>query len=166
MRKFEIIGLAIVTATAFGVWSASTVAQSRVGKTDVLGASAPISPQAIMVKLGSSLPSEGMVRPCSCLASDKLPGAPRQEARHGCDSTECDNAEEEPERPYWPKDDTADKNSFHVVGSMVVAQTCCGRSGRVVRWKHHSLWLSDVRGMSASPPNVLQNYFHDQNEHY
>ena len=28
------------------------------------------------------------------------------------------------------------KNSFHVVGSMVVAQSCCGRSGRVVRWKH------------------------------
>ena len=58
MRKFEIIGLAIVAATAFGVWSASTVAQSRVGKADVLAASAPISPHAIMVSLGSSLPSE------------------------------------------------------------------------------------------------------------
>ena len=29
------------------------------------------------------------------------------------------------------------KNSFHVVGlDLVVAQSCCGRSGRVVRWKH------------------------------
>ena len=56
MRKLEIIGLAIVAATAFGVWSASTVAQSRVGKADVLAARAPISPHAIMVKLGSSLP--------------------------------------------------------------------------------------------------------------
>ena len=57
MRKLGIIGLAIVAATAFGVWSASTAAQSRVGK-DVLAASAPISPHAIMVSLGSSLPSE------------------------------------------------------------------------------------------------------------
>jgi hypothetical protein len=54
MRKLEIIGLAIVAATAFGVWSASTVAQSRVGKADVLAASAPISPHAIMVKLGGA----------------------------------------------------------------------------------------------------------------
>ena len=58
MRKLEIIGLAFVAATAFGVWSASTVAQSRIGKVDVLAASAPISPHAIVVKLGSSLPSE------------------------------------------------------------------------------------------------------------
>jgi hypothetical protein len=55
MRKIEIAGLAIVAATAFGMWSASTVAQSRVGKAE---ASAPIAPHAIMVKLGSSLPSE------------------------------------------------------------------------------------------------------------
>jgi hypothetical protein len=40
MRKLGIIGLAIVAATAFGVWSADTVAN------------------AIMVSLGSSLPSE------------------------------------------------------------------------------------------------------------
>ena len=58
MRKLEIIGLAIVAATAFGVWSASTVAKSRVGKADVLAASAPISLHAIMVSLGGSLPSE------------------------------------------------------------------------------------------------------------
>ena len=48
MRKLEIIGLAIVAATAFGVWSASTVVQSRVGKADVHAASAPISPHVIM----------------------------------------------------------------------------------------------------------------------
>ena len=58
MRKLEIIGLAIVAATAFGVWSASTVAQSRVGKAEVAVASAAIAPHAIMVKLGGSLPSE------------------------------------------------------------------------------------------------------------
>jgi hypothetical protein len=59
MRKLGIIGLAgIVVATAFGVWSADTVAQSRVGKADVLAASAPIAPHAIMVKLGRHLPSE------------------------------------------------------------------------------------------------------------
>ena len=57
MRKLGIIGLAIVAATAFGVRSASTAAQSRVGKADVFAASAPISPHAIMMKLGSSLPS-------------------------------------------------------------------------------------------------------------
>ena len=51
MRKLGIIGLAIVAATAFGMWSASTVAQSRVGKVAVLAASAPISPHAIMVSL-------------------------------------------------------------------------------------------------------------------
>jgi hypothetical protein len=43
-----IIGLAIIAATAFGVWSASTVVQSRVGKADVFAASAPISPHVIM----------------------------------------------------------------------------------------------------------------------
>jgi hypothetical protein len=32
MRKLEIIGLAVVAATAFGVWSADTVANSRAGK--------------------------------------------------------------------------------------------------------------------------------------
>jgi hypothetical protein len=40
--------LAIVAATAFGVWSASTVTQSRLGKADVHAASAPISPHVIM----------------------------------------------------------------------------------------------------------------------
>jgi len=44
----RIIGLAIVAATAFGVWSTSPAAQSRVGKADVLAASAPISPHVIM----------------------------------------------------------------------------------------------------------------------
>jgi hypothetical protein len=58
MRKLEIIGLAIVAATAFGVWSAATVAQSRGGKAEVAVASAAISPHAIMVKLGRDLPSE------------------------------------------------------------------------------------------------------------
>ena len=43
-----IIGLAIIAATAFGVWSASTVVQSRVGKDYVHAASAPISPHVIM----------------------------------------------------------------------------------------------------------------------
>ena len=57
MRKLGIVGLAIVAATAFGVWSADTVANSRAG-TEVAVASAPISPHAIMVKLGGSLPSE------------------------------------------------------------------------------------------------------------
>ena len=56
-RELEIIGLAFVAATAFGVWSASTVAQSRVGKGDVLRRGSD-SPHAIMVKLGSSLPSD------------------------------------------------------------------------------------------------------------
>ena len=57
-RKIEIAGLAIVAATALGMWSASAVAQSRVGKAEVIAASAPIAPHAIMVKLGRSLPSE------------------------------------------------------------------------------------------------------------
>ena len=48
MRKLEIIGLAFVAATAFGVWSASTVTQSRLGKADLHAASAPISPHVIM----------------------------------------------------------------------------------------------------------------------
>jgi hypothetical protein len=58
MRKPGITGLAIVAATAFGVWSADTVANSKVAKAEAAAASAPISPQAIMVSLGSSLPSE------------------------------------------------------------------------------------------------------------
>jgi hypothetical protein len=60
MRKLEIIGLAgIVAATAFGVWSADTVANSKVMKAEVAAAfSAPIAPHAIMVKLGRALPSE------------------------------------------------------------------------------------------------------------
>jgi hypothetical protein len=58
MRKLEIIGLAgIVAATAFGVWSADTVAP-RVAKADVVAASAPIAPHAITEKLGRALPSE------------------------------------------------------------------------------------------------------------
>jgi len=47
-NPMRIIGLAIVAATAFGVWSASPAAQSRVGKADVLAASAPISPHVTM----------------------------------------------------------------------------------------------------------------------
>ena len=35
MRKLGIIGLAIVVATAFGVWSADTVANSKVAKAEV-----------------------------------------------------------------------------------------------------------------------------------
>jgi hypothetical protein len=35
MRKLGIIGLAIVAATAFGVWSADTVANSKVAKAEV-----------------------------------------------------------------------------------------------------------------------------------
>ena len=58
MRKLGIIGLAIVAATAFGVWSADTVANSKVAKAEVAAASAAISPHAIMVSLGRSLPSE------------------------------------------------------------------------------------------------------------
>ena len=48
MRKLGIIGLAIVAATAFGVWSADTVANSKVAKAEVAAASAPISPHVIM----------------------------------------------------------------------------------------------------------------------
>ena len=48
MRKIKIIGLAVVAATAFGVWSASTVVNSRAGKAEVALASAPISPHVIM----------------------------------------------------------------------------------------------------------------------
>jgi hypothetical protein len=58
MRKIEIVGLAVVAATAFGVWSASTVVNSRAGKAEVAVASAAIAPHAIMVKLGRDLPSE------------------------------------------------------------------------------------------------------------
>jgi hypothetical protein len=58
MRKLKIMGLAIVAVTAFGVWSACTVVNSRAGKAEVAVASAARSPHAIMVKLGSSLPSE------------------------------------------------------------------------------------------------------------
>ena len=57
MRKIIVVLAGIAAATAFGVWSASTVAQ-RVAKADVLAASAPIAPHAIMVKLGRALPSE------------------------------------------------------------------------------------------------------------
>ena len=48
MRKLEVIGLAVVAATAFGVWSADTVANSRAGKAELAVASAPISPHVIM----------------------------------------------------------------------------------------------------------------------
>ena len=58
MGKLGIIGLAIFAATAFGVWSADTVANSRAGKAEVAVASAAIAPHAIMVKLGRGLPSE------------------------------------------------------------------------------------------------------------
>ena len=48
MRK-QIIGLAgIVAATAFGVWSADTVANSKVAKAEVAVASAAIAPHVIM----------------------------------------------------------------------------------------------------------------------
>jgi hypothetical protein len=54
MSKIVVLA-GIVAATAFGLWAASTVTNS---KADVLAASAPIAPHAIMVKLGRSLPSE------------------------------------------------------------------------------------------------------------
>ena len=38
MHKLGIIGLAIVAATAFGVWSADTVANSKVAKAEVAAA--------------------------------------------------------------------------------------------------------------------------------
>jgi hypothetical protein len=42
MHKLGIIGLAIVAATAFGVWSADTVANPKVAKAEVAAAfSAP-----------------------------------------------------------------------------------------------------------------------------
>ena len=58
MRKIVVGLVGIAAATAFGVWSASTVANSRVGKAEVVAASARIAPHAIMVKLGRGLPSE------------------------------------------------------------------------------------------------------------
>ena len=48
MRKLGIIGFAVVAATAFGVWSASPVVNSRAGKVEVAVVSAPISPHVIM----------------------------------------------------------------------------------------------------------------------
>ena len=64
MRKLEIIGLAgIVAATAFGVWSADTVAQSRVAKTEAVVVATAISPHEIMVKLGSGLPAQYWAHP-------------------------------------------------------------------------------------------------------
>ena len=57
MRKIVVL-VGIAAATALGVWSASTFAKSRVGKAEVVAASAVIAPHEIMVKLGRSLPSE------------------------------------------------------------------------------------------------------------
>jgi hypothetical protein len=59
MRKLEITVFgSIVAATAFGLWAASTVADSKVAKAEVVAASARIAPHTIMVKLGRNLPSE------------------------------------------------------------------------------------------------------------
>jgi hypothetical protein len=58
MRKIVVVLVGIAAATAFGVWSASTFAKSRVGKAKVVAASAVIVPHEIMVKLGRSLPAE------------------------------------------------------------------------------------------------------------
>jgi hypothetical protein len=58
MRKIIVVLAGIAAATAFGVWSASTLANSRVGKAEVVAASAAIAPHEIMVKLGRSIPAE------------------------------------------------------------------------------------------------------------
>ena len=59
MGKIEItVFSSIVAATAFGLWAASTVANSKAATAEVVAASAAIAPHAIMVKLGSSLPSQ------------------------------------------------------------------------------------------------------------
>jgi hypothetical protein len=60
MRKIVVL-VGIAAATAFGVWSASTVAKSRVGKAEVVAAS--IAPHEIMVKLGRGLPAEYWAHP-------------------------------------------------------------------------------------------------------
>ena len=56
-KIFVVLG-GIAAATAFGLWSASTVANSRVGKAEVVAASAAIAPHELMVKLGRSIPAE------------------------------------------------------------------------------------------------------------
>ena len=61
MRKIVVGLVGIAAATAFGVWSASTVANSRVGKAEVVAAS--IAPHEIMVKLGRGLPAEYWAHP-------------------------------------------------------------------------------------------------------
>ena len=63
MRKIVIVLVGIAAATAFGVWSASTVANSRVGKAEVVAASAVIAPYEIMVKLGTGLPAQYWAHP-------------------------------------------------------------------------------------------------------
>jgi hypothetical protein len=62
MRKIVVL-VGIAAATAFGVWSASTVANSRVGKAEVVAASTVIAPHVIMVKLGRGLPAEYWAHP-------------------------------------------------------------------------------------------------------
>ena len=62
MRKIVVL-VGIAAATAFGVWSASTVANSRVGKAQVVAAPAAIAPYEIMVKLGRGLSTEYWAHP-------------------------------------------------------------------------------------------------------
>lgn len=64
----------------------------------------------------------GMVRPCSCPASDKL-------AR--------DAKDKEHAMSQIRNTAIADigKNSFQVVATMHAAPSCCGKSGRVAKWK-------------------------------
>ena len=56
-KIFVVLG-GIAAATAFGLWSASTVANSRVGKAEVVAASAAIAPHELMGQLGRSIPAE------------------------------------------------------------------------------------------------------------
>ncbi|HEX2336406.1 MAG TPA: hypothetical protein VHI72_08005 [Hyphomicrobiaceae bacterium] len=60
MQKIVVL-VGIAATTAFGVWSASTVANPRVGKA--AAASTVIAPHEIMVKLGRGLPAEYWVHP-------------------------------------------------------------------------------------------------------
>ena len=63
MRKVVVVLTAIAAATTIGVWSASTVAKSRVGKAEVVAASAAIAPHELMGKLGRSIPAEYWAHP-------------------------------------------------------------------------------------------------------
>jgi hypothetical protein len=63
MRKVVVVLTAIAAATAIGIWSAATVAKSRVEKAEVVAASAAIAPHELMMKLGRSIPAEYWAHP-------------------------------------------------------------------------------------------------------